>query len=325
MDSIGRIDNNSAALESYPKAYKYTDRGGIQSIGGYTLGPVIDRGQYRTIKLCRKDSGQELVMKVYRNISLSRQKYYHNLPNGGMVRHTALEALIREVHILQRIGVHPNIVALRDVFYNPDREKTYLVLDCCSGGPVQKWNCIKCRYEPVITNSNVVRSYITDILNGLEYIHSKHVIHRDIKPDNLLIDSQGRVRITMVIGKDDSATTSDSSTLGCTYPFLAPEMCGDDEEEDYSPTTLDDYDDNSLPISNKDVLYKGDIWALGVTLWSMVTGKLPFYSTDLTQLFMDIAHCEVPIDDSEPILFTSPLEVLEKKLADDLTGAHISI
>lgn len=181
-------------------------------------------------------------MKVYRNIALSRQKFYHNLPSGGMVRHTALEGLQREVHILQvgystvdaqisffaqKLGVHPTIVALRDVFYNPDRQKTYLVmhrsrvrsrhlslqvLDCCPGGSVQRWNPTERKYEPIIADYTLMRSdvgcgirtrifinlrkYIVGTLEGLQFIHSRHVVHRDIKPENLLVDSAGRVRIS---------------------------------------------------------------------------------------------------------------------------------
>ncbi|KAF4720805.1 Calcium calmodulin-dependent protein kinase kinase 2 [Perkinsus olseni] len=292
---------------AYPRAFKDTD-GGIQSIAGYHLGPVIDRGPCRTIKLCRKDSGQDLVMKVYRNISLSRQKFYHNLPSGGMVRHTALEGLQLEVHVLQRLGVHPSIVALRDVFYNPDRQKTYLVLDCCPGGPVQRWNSIKCKYEPIIADYNLLKSYIVDVLQGLEFIHSRHVVHRDIKPENLLIDAQGRVRISdfgsaRIVGEEDSMGLG--STLGCTYPFLAPEMCGipsDDEEEDDDD---DDDEDSSLSLDGVDGVssptaempYQGDMWAAGITFWTMLVGKLPFYSSDLSKLFNTIARCDLPVED----------------------------
>ncbi|KAF4660052.1 Calcium calmodulin-dependent protein kinase kinase 2 [Perkinsus olseni] len=294
------IQRGSDPSLAYPRAFKDTD-GGIQSIAGYHLGPVIDRGSCRTIKLCRKDSGQDLVMKVYRNISLSRQKFYHNLPSGGMVRHTALEGLQREVHVLQRLGVHPGIVALRDVFYNPDRQKTYLVLDCCPGGPVQRWNSIKCKYEPIIADYNLLKSYIMDILQGLEFIHSRHVVHRDIKPENLLIDAQGRVRISdfgsaRIVGEEDSMGLG--STLGCTYPFLAPEMCGipsdEDDKEDSNPF-LDGVDGVSSPTA--EMPYEGDMWAAGITFWTMLVGKLPFYSTDLTKLFNTIARCDLPVED----------------------------
>ncbi|KAF4697911.1 Calcium calmodulin-dependent protein kinase kinase 2, partial [Perkinsus olseni] len=99
-----------------------------------------------------------------------------------------------------------------------------------------------------------------------------------------------------IVGEEDSMGLG--STLGCTYPFLAPEMCGipsdEDDEEDSSPF-LDGVDGVSSPTA--EMPYQGDLWAAGITLWTMLVGKLPFYSTDLSKLFNTIARCDLPVED----------------------------
>ena len=99
----------------------------------------------------------------------------------------------------------------------------------------------------------IARSLFKELLDGLEYIHSHKVFHRDIKPDNLLLDDDFCLKITdfgSAIGSDNSPVT-----FGVTAPYVAPE------------------------IYNRPTAYsssRADLFAAGIVLYIMVSGHPPF-------------------------------------------------
>ncbi|KAJ6155067.1 hypothetical protein N7470_005633 [Penicillium chermesinum] len=154
-------------------------------------------------------------------------------------------------------------------------------------------------YVPCLTISEA-RSAFRDAVLGLEYLHFQGIIHRDIKPANLLVTSSYRVKISDFgvsylgrpmhdeeeeqVGETD-ATDSDnarelSKTVG-TPAFYAPELCytGEDFEETIG----------SVPKITGAI----DVWSLGVTLYGMVFGRLPFVSDDGYSMFQSIVKKEV--------------------------------
>ena len=128
-----------------------------------------------------------------------------------------------------------------------------------------------------------------DLVNVLEYLHLNHIAHRDLKPDNLLVDFNGNLKVSdfgvsnyfseekrkkAVNMKQLSRSKSRgvvSSTEG-TFPFYSPEMCRE----------------NSGAYS----AYVCDVWAASVCLWIFIFGKLPWYSQDIVELFSMIRDVE---------------------------------
>ncbi|KAJ5328565.1 Calcium/calmodulin-dependent/calcium-dependent protein kinase [Penicillium brevicompactum] len=154
-------------------------------------------------------------------------------------------------------------------------------------------------YVPCLTISET-RSAFRDSVLGLEYLHYQGIIHRDIKPANLLVTSNHRVKISDFgvsylgrpmrdeeeeqVGETDATELDDarelSKTVG-TPAFYAPELCytGDDFVETIG----------SIPKITGAI----DVWSLGVTLYGMVFGRLPFVSDDEYSMFQTIVKKEV--------------------------------
>lgn len=154
-------------------------------------------------------------------------------------------------------------------------------------------------YVPCLTIGEA-RSAFRDSVLGLEYLHFQGIIHRDIKPANLLVTSGYRVKISDFgvsylgrpmrdeeeeqLGETDATELDDarelSKTVG-TPAFYAPELC----------YTGDDFVDTigSVPKITGAI----DVWSLGVTLYGMIFGRLPFVSDDEYSMFQTIVKKEV--------------------------------
>ncbi|KAI5949910.1 hypothetical protein KGF54_005388 [Candida jiufengensis] len=166
-------------------------------------------------------------------------------------------------------------------------------------------------YSPNLT-FKVSRKIFRDVLNGLQYLHSVGIIHRDIKPANLLVSENNVVKISdfgvsfasKLIDEDDNLSGSEldlAKTAG-TPAFFAPELCYIGNEE-------------KTPKIN----YKIDIWALGVTLYCLLFGKVPFNADSEFELFNVIVNNEVEFP-KDIKSFNSPGKVTEEEfeLAKDL-------
>jgi len=94
---------------------------------------------------------------------------------------------IREISLLKELD-HPNIVRLMDVLYN--EEKLYLVFEYMSQDLKMYMDSLKCGLP-----LNLAKSYLRQVLQGIAYCHSHRVLHRDLKPQNLLIDANGSIKL----------------------------------------------------------------------------------------------------------------------------------
>lgn len=149
------------------------------------------------------------------------------------------------------------------------------------------------RYVPLMTLA-AAREAIRDTVLGLEYLHYQGIIHRDIKPANLLVTKEHRVKISdfgvSYLGRqssqepsgdqsesdaqDGSETVELAKTVG-TPAFYAPELCITDTNADTPPVTN-----------------KIDVWALGVTLYCLVFGRVPFHHNSTFSLLKAISEDE---------------------------------
>ncbi|XP_032767306.1 sperm motility kinase 2B-like [Rattus rattus] len=159
-----------------------------------------------------------------------------------------------EVDIMMRIH-HPNIISLFQVIET--KKKIYLIMELAEGK--QLYHRI---LEAGQLQEDEARGIFRQLLSAMGYCHARGIVHRDLKPDNIMIDTRGRIKI-IDFGLATHVRPGQMLRYHCgTYAFAAPEM-----------------------LLGK--LYEGpkvDVWTLGVVLYCMTVGRLPFDDSNIPHL-----------------------------------------
>lgn len=224
------------------KLIRSEDEHGNKMLNEYVRERKIGSGAYGKVVLYRSTrDGKQYAIKVFRKSHLLKIRVAPS--------ETALSDVYREVLIMKFLE-HPNIVNLIEVIDDQNNDNLYLVLEfvesklVCEGfGDTQG------------IGDDTARTYLRDLVSGLLYLHAHNIVHGDIKPDNLLITSNGIVKIgdfnvSQVIEDDNDELRRSPGTP----VFTAPECC------------------LGLTYNGK----VADTWAVGVTLYCMIFGKYPF-------------------------------------------------
>ncbi|MBN1320806.1 MAG: Stk1 family PASTA domain-containing Ser/Thr kinase [Thermoleophilia bacterium] len=161
---------------------------------------------------------------------------------------------------------HPNIVQIYD---RGEAEGTYYIaMEYLEGRSLKE---IIVKYAPLA--QDLVLSIATQILEALRFAHRRDVIHRDIKPQNIIVDNEGRVKVTdfgIARAGSVSTMTEAGSILGTAH-YLSPEQA-----------------------QGKPVEAASDLYSLGVVMYEMLTGKLPFDGDNPVSIAMQHAHEHPP-------------------------------
>ncbi|KAJ6264832.1 hypothetical protein Dda_0985 [Drechslerella dactyloides] len=187
--------------------------------------------------------------------------------------------LIRgEIAVMKKLN-HENLVNLIEVLDDPDGDSLYMVLEMCAKGVIMKVG-IGENATPFAEND--CRYWFRDLMLGIEYLHAQGIIHRDIKPDNLLLNHANCLKIvdfgvSEMFDKDAAMKTSKSAGSPA---FLPPEMCTVGHTE---------YDGRAA-----------DIWSMGVCLYCFYYGRLPFDHDSIMELYEAIREEEVQYTDDTP-------------------------
>jgi predicted Ser/Thr protein kinase len=177
-----------------------------------------------------------------------------------------LEArFLKEARLAGRLQ-HPNIVTIYDV--GRDGDVCFIAMEYVDGRPLSRYMGASPEL-PLPAKVGIVRQ----VADALAHAHDRGVLHRDIKPGNILIARDGRVKVTdFGIGKFTAGTTSDltrSGTMLGSPAYMSPEQIRGD------------------PIDGR-----SDLFSLGVVFYELLTGARPFPGESITTLVYQILHTE---------------------------------
>lgn len=210
----------------------------------------------------------------------------------------AIDEAKEEIAIHERLGTHKNIAALIDHFETDD--DTYLIMEYYPEGDL--YEAIRAEKGP--RDTGYVLEFMLQLIEAVEYAHSKGVYHRDIKPENILIASDGSVRLA---DWGLASTIRENSEFGVgSERYMAPELF--DKNIDY-------YD-----------AAKADIWSIGICLLNILFSRNPFtIATQKDKLFMDYATNREAIFDIFPTLTSDVYAVLRHSLTIDPDNRSLSL
>ncbi|CAG8647553.1 12368_t:CDS:10 [Acaulospora morrowiae] len=198
--------------------------------------------------------------------------------------------LIRsEVAVLKKLN-HKNVVALYEVLDDPDNDSLYMVFEICENGVLMDVSINK---KTTPFPNDRCRRYFREMILGFEYLHENEIVHRDIKPDNLLLSKDDVLKI-VDFGVSEIFKGEDKIKKSAGSPaFMAPELCIAHHGE----------------ISGK----AADIWSMGVTLYCLVFGCLPFEEDNIIDLYESIKNDDIKIlKETDPDLVDLLHAILEK-------------
>ncbi|KAJ4879242.1 Serine/threonine-protein kinase PEPKR2 [Raphanus sativus] len=200
----------------------------------YVFGPSIGKGKFGSVRICRsRNNGMDFACKT--------------LKRGE-------ETVHREIEIMQHLSGHPRVVTLHAVYEELDC--FHLVMELCSGGRLVDQMVKKGKYSEQRA-ANVFK----DLMLVISYCHEMGVVHRDVKPENILLTAAGKIQLADFGLAMRLAKGQTLCGLAGSPAYVAPEVIS----ENYSE--------------------KVDIWSAGVLLYALLSGVLPFKGDSLDAIF----------------------------------------
>ncbi|KFP71333.1 Serine/threonine-protein kinase 32A, partial [Acanthisitta chloris] len=196
---------------------------------------AIGKGSFGKVCVVQKTDTKKLYAMKYMN----KQK---------CVERNEVRNVFKELQIMQGLE-HPFLVNLWYSFQ--DDEDMFMVVDLLLGGDLRYHLQHNVRFQ-----EGTVKLFICELVLALDYLQSKHIIHRDIKPDNILLDEHGHVHVTDFNIATMLTEEIQVTTIAGTKPYMAPEMFNSTKPTGYS--------------------FAVDWWSLGVTAYELLRTRRPY-------------------------------------------------
>ena len=235
-----------------------------KTINDYVVIGQLGKGSYGKVKLAEKQStGQLFAIKIIKMSVF-----------GKNVRPQVWKKLQQEIQVMRRVA-HENLVRLFEVMHNAETEKMYLVMQYVPKGTVSK---VMPDGSCDAIDPPQLKLYAKQLVKAVYALHRANVFHRDIKPDNVLLGEEGKIYLAdfgvSVICSEDGVEGVEG-----TPAYMAPELCRAEKNV------------------RGDLV---DVWALGVTLYQLMYGGLPFTGDTFLQLTRRIVHEQANLPDVTP-------------------------
>ncbi|KAM1708827.1 hypothetical protein TB2_001704 [Malus domestica] len=274
------------------------------SIEDFEIIKPISRGAFGRVFLARKRAtGDLFAIKV--------------LKKADMIRKNAVESILAERNILILVR---NPFVVRFFYSFTCRENLYLVMEYLNGGDLysllRNLGCL---------DEDMARVYIAEVVLALEYLHSLNVIHRDLKPDNLLIGQDGHIKLTdfglskvgLISSTDDLSGPSVSGTGFVPDDELKSESSSERaQRQKHSIVGTPDY------LAPEILLGMGhsataDWWSVGVILFEVLVGIPPFNAEHPQQIFNNIINRDIPWPKVPEEMSPEAYDLIDKLLTDN--------
>ena len=266
-DASERIEQNTQAANTVvlagaantgPGPNLISSQEGVQKpkLGRYMIDSEIGRGAMGMVYLGRDD-------KIGRTVAIKTMMLAEDVDDE--MRDDVRNRFFREAEAAGRLD-HPNIVTVYDV--GEEQDLAYIAMDYLSGKDLTAYTSPK-SLLPV----SQVFGVISSIAMALDYAHRQHVVHRDVKPANIIFDRKKNVAKITDFGVaclTDASKTKTGTVIGSPY-YMSPEQ-----------------------LAGKKVDGRADLFSLGVTLYQMLSGALPFNGDSIANLMYNIANEDHP-------------------------------
>ncbi|KDE02753.1 CAMK/CAMKL/MARK protein kinase [Microbotryum lychnidis-dioicae p1A1 Lamole] len=232
----------------------------LKSVGGYTLGRVIGEGSFGKVRIGvhRLTNTRVAIKQVPKSSPV-------NSSDRGSAASSPLSLLTRELHHHRRLR-HPHILALYEIIAT--ESSIYLVTELCTGGELFDYLVEKGRLS-----ASETRRIFGQLVLGVAHLHQSGVVHRDLKLENVLLDERVNVKIAdLGFGREFEKGRWMDTWVG-TLGYCAPEVVA------------------AKRYHGEEV----DIWSLGVILYTLLAGSLPFDDDDEGLMKEMILKCEYDI------------------------------
>ncbi|XP_058108208.1 probable serine/threonine protein kinase IREH1 isoform X2 [Magnolia sinica] len=304
IDEDGPLEDDTVRSLRTSPIHATKDR---TSIDDFEIIKPISRGAFGRVFLAKKrTTGDLFAIKV--------------LKKADMIRKNAVESILAERNIL--ISVR-NPFVVRFFYSFTCQENLYLVMEYLNGGDLysllRNLGCLE---------EDVARIYIAEVVLALEYLHSLRVVHRDLKPDNLLIAHDGHIKLTdfglskvgLINSTDDLSGPAVSGTS----------LLGEDESQssEYEHFHQRERQRKRSAVGTPDYLAPeillgvahgttADWWSVGVILFELIVGIPPFNAAHPQKIFDNILNRTIPWPRVPEEMSYEAEDLIDKLLAED--------
>ncbi|MDR1227756.1 MAG: protein kinase [Azoarcus sp.] len=258
-------------------------------IGKYRVVREIGRGATATVYEARHP-------KLSRSIAIKLIRFDGEGRDGSKLNRRLLKLLRAEEAVARRLD-HPNIISIYEVVTEPDQ--AYVVMEYFPGTTLERF----CGFERRLPVQRVI-GIVFKCCMALDYAYRQGIVHRDIKPANILINENDDVRITdfgLALNVDKQVEADSTFIMGVGSPaYMSPEQ-----------------------VKNYPLSHKTDLYSLGVVMFHLLTGRLPFRAVSPAQLVYKIINTDPPsVAQLNPDVSEQMNAVIRKAMEKDLYSRY---